>query len=151
MSEQPSMIETDFAVLEEDYSRYQVQDGTVLRVKIVVRKILRTPVITPQGYPAGVFIDSLNSVAAIVPQHLKREPTREPWNPATDVGKEMKFDPMEEKWQAYMTTEGYKVLVKPIVTKVIKYEKYNDYGEPVYATTVQAVTNVEKLTSTATP
>lgn len=147
----PSMIEMDFVVLTEDYSRYLIQDGTILKVKIVVKKVLRSATITPQGYPAGVGLDSVNAVAAIVPPHLKRKPSKEPWNPTRDVGKEMKFEPQEEKWQSYMTTEGFKILVKPVVTKVFKYEKYNNFGEPIYAVNVQAITNIEKLVSTATP
>jgi len=152
MTEQaPSMIEMDFAVMTEDYSRYVVQDGTILKVKIVVKKIFRSAILTPQGYPAGFGIDSVNAIAAIVPPHLKREPSKEPWDSARDVGQEMKFEPQEEKWQSYMTPEGFKVLVKPVVTKVIKYDKYNAFGEPIYSANVQAITNIEKLVSTATP
>ncbi|MCR6693027.1 MAG: hypothetical protein MRT15_11590 [archaeon YNP-LCB-003-016] len=33
-----SMIECDFTVISEDYSRYLLQDGTILKVKIVVKK-----------------------------------------------------------------------------------------------------------------
>jgi len=147
----PSMIEMDFVVLTEDYSRYLVQDETILKVKIVVKKILRSADVTPQGYPAGVGIDSINAVAAIVPSHLKGRPSREPWNPARDVGEEIKFDPQDEKWQSYMTPEGFKVSVKPVVTKVIRYQKYNDFGEPIYGATIQAITNIEKISSTVTP
>jgi len=146
----PSMIEMDFVVLSEDYSRYLVQDGTILKVKIVVKKILGSPVLTPQGYPAALGLDSINAIAAIIPPHLKGKPSKEPWNPARDVGEELKFEPQEEKWQSYMTTQGFKVSVKPVVTKIIKYGKYNNFGEPIYAATVQSITNIEKLTSTAT-
>jgi len=48
-----------------------------------------------------------------------------------------------------MTPEGYKILVKPVVTKVIRYYKFNQFGEPIYSAAVQAITNVEKLTSIA--
>jgi len=143
-------IEMDFTVMEEDYSRYLVQDGTILKVKIVVKKIFRSPILTAQGYPAEIGIDSTNAVAAIVPPHLKKEPSKEPWNPARDIGHEMKFEPQEEKWQVYMTTDGFKVLVKPVVTKVIKYDKYNVFGEPIYSANIQAIVNIEKLVSTAT-
>lgn len=149
-TEPQNMIETDFAVLSEDYSRYLVQDGTILKVKVVVKKILRTATVSPQGYPVGVGIDAINAVAAIVPPGLKRPPSKESWDPKKDVGQEMKFETLEEKWQSYMTNEGFRVLVKPIVTKIIKYDKYTNFGEPVYSTVIQSITNVEKLSSTAT-
>jgi len=147
----PSMIEMDFVVMSEDYSRYLLQDGTTLKVKIVVRKIFRTAEITLQGYPASLGIDSTNAVVAIVPPALKRAPSKERFDPARDVGDEVKFDPIEEKWQTYKTPEGYKILVKPVLTKVIKYKKYNQYGEPIYSAVIQAITNIEKITSTVTP
>ncbi|NWG09147.1 MAG: hypothetical protein HXX80_02345 [Nitrososphaerales archaeon] len=144
------MIEMDFAVIKEDFSRYLIHDGAILKVKIVVKKILRTAELTAQGYPAGTSIDSVNAVAAIVPQALKREPSKEPWDPRRDVGEEVKFEPQEEKWQEYMTTEGYRILIKPVLTKVFRYNKYNDYGEPIYSAVIQSITNIEKLGTTAT-
>lgn len=144
----PDMIETDFVVMKEDYSRYLVHDGTILKVKIVVRKILRSSDFTPQGYPSTINVDSMNAVVAIVPLSLKREASKEEFEPNIDVGEEVGFDPQEEKWQEYMTNEGLKILVKPVVTKVIRYKKYNNFGEPIYAATVQAITNISKLGST---
>lgn len=141
-------IEMDFVVMKEDYSRYLVKDGTILKVKIVVRKILKSAELTAEGYPASISIDSINVVTAIVPPGLKREPSREPWDPRRDVGEELKFEPTEEKWQEYMTNEGFRILVKPVVTKVLRYNKYNNFGEPIYSAVIQAITNIEKLGST---
>ncbi|MEM3489744.1 MAG: hypothetical protein QXO75_08865 [Nitrososphaerota archaeon] len=145
-----NMIECDFTVISEDYSRYLLQDGTILKVKIVVKKIFRSAEITPEGFPVGLSFDSVNAVTAIVPPAMKGQPSKEPWDPRRDVGKEIKFEPQEEKWQEYVTNDGFKIMVKPVVVKVLKYDKRNIYGEPIYAATVQAITNVEKFTSTAT-
>jgi hypothetical protein len=145
-----SMIECDFTVVSEDYSRYLLQDGTILKVKIVVKKIFRSAEVTPEGLPVALSFDSVNAVAAIVPPAMKGPPSKELWDPRKDVGKEIKFDVMEEKWQEYVTSDGFKIMVKPIVVKVLKYDKRNIYGEPIYAATVQSITNVEKFTSTAT-
>jgi hypothetical protein len=144
------MIECDFIVVTEDYSRYLLHDGTTLKVKIVVKKIFRSAEITPEGLPAGLSFDSMNAVAAIVPPASKGPPSKELWDPRKDVGKEIKFEPLEEKWQEYVTNDGFKIMIKPVVVKVLKYDKRNIYGEPIYAASVQAITNVEKFTSTAT-
>jgi len=142
-------VEADFAVIREDFSRYLVHDGTILKVKIVVKKILKSPLMTAQGYPAGIGFDSVNIVSAMVPPGLHRPPSKEPWDPVRDVGEEMKFESQEEKVQEYMTSDGFRILVKPVVTKVFRYDKYNDLGEPIYSATVQAITNIEKLATTA--
>jgi predicted RNA binding protein YcfA (HicA-like mRNA interferase family) len=46
--------------------------------------------------------------------------------------------------------DGFKIMVKPVVVKVLKYDKRNIYGEPIYAAHVQAIINVEKFISTVT-
>ncbi|MEM2875956.1 MAG: hypothetical protein QXL67_03260, partial [Candidatus Bathyarchaeia archaeon] len=137
MIEMANMIECDFTVVSEDYSRYLLRDGTTLKVKVVVKKIFRPADMTPEGYPIGLSFDSINAVAAIVHPSQKGPPSREPWDPRRDVGTEIRFEPTEEKWQEYVTHDGFKILIKPVVVKVLKYDKRNSYGEPIYATTVQ--------------
>lgn len=141
--------DVDFVVLKEDYSRYLVSDGTIIKAKIVVKKILFNPQLTPEGYPQGVAVDTINAVSAMVPHGLKRNPTQEPWNPMTEKGEEMKFDEQSIQLQEYMTPDGFKITVKPVVTKIFKYNKYNNYGEPAYNINIQAITNIEKIESTA--
>lgn len=143
--------EMDFAVVSEDYSRYLIiKDGTTLKVKIVVRKILRAGDITPQGYPQAIGLDSINAIAAIVPPAARGPPSNELFDITREVGEEVKFEPIEEKTQEYVTPDGYKITVRPVVTKVIKYKKFNVLGEPVYNATIQAITNMERFATTAT-
>ena len=49
-----------------------------------------------------------------------------------------------------MTTNGFKISVRPVLTKVFKYDKYNHLGEPLYNVTLQAITNIDKIETTAT-
>lgn len=139
--------DVDFIVLKEDYSRYLVNDGTIIKAKIVVKKILFNPQLTPEGYPQGVAVDTINAVSAMVPHGLKRSPSPEQWNPMTEKGEEMKFDEQSIQLQEYMTPDGFKITVKPVVTKIFKYNKYNSYGEPAYNINIQAITNIEKIES----
>jgi hypothetical protein len=136
------MQEVDFSIVNEDWSRYIVNDGTVIRVRIMVRKILRTAEVNPQGYP-NFSIESMNVVSALVPDRLKGEPSKEPWNPKVDRGEETKFDTMEEKWQIYHTHDGFKISVRPVVTKIFSYNKYNELREPIYNLNIQQILNVD--------
>lgn len=144
-----AMYDADFVVLNEDYSRYLLRDGTLLRLKIVVRRIFFNPNKTPEGYPAAFGLDTANIIAAIVPLSLKRSPSGAPFDPMRDKGEELKFDEQDVKTQEYMTSDGFKVTVKPVLTKVLKYSKYNELGEPIYNAVIQSITNVERITSTA--
>src|SRR5438876_8364671 len=106
----------DFVVVSEDYSRYLLKDGTTLKAKIVVRKIFRVGDITPQGYPQALFLDYMNVATSIVPPSLKGPPSGL-FDARREVGEEIKFDPIEEKTQEYVTNDGYKITVKPVLTK----------------------------------
>jgi hypothetical protein len=144
------MQEVDFLVLNEDYSRFVLHDKTILKAKIVLRKIFFAPVKTPEGYPINSAFDSFNVVVAVVPQILKRQPSSEPFDPQRDRGTEIKFDEQELKTQEYMTTNGFKVSIKPVLTKVFKYDKYTPLGEPIYNANLQSITNIDKIETTAT-
>lgn len=140
-----NMIETDFTIIKEDWNRFLVEDGTVMRVRIIVSKILHTVDKDPMGYP-NFTIASNNLVTALVPPRLIKEPSKEPWNPKKDVGQEMKFEVIQENTQEYHTTNGFKVLVKPFVSKIFRYLKYNNFGEPIYnVPSIQPILNIEKL------
>lgn len=65
-----------------------------------------------------------------------------------DVGKEMKFKEQEVRRLEYMTYDGYNALVKPIAVEVIRYDKYDQFSEPVCSASIHRVTNLEKLVTT---
>jgi len=142
------LMESDFIVVKEDFSRYLVEDGTILRAKIVLRKVFRSPLTDATGYPTQMAFDSVNVVSAFVPQPLKRTPSDTPADHNVDKSKELKFTVMEEKYQEYLMADGFRVTIKPTMVKVFRYEKYNDFGEPVYSVNLQAITNVERMVTT---
>lgn len=142
--------EVDFVVLSEDYSRFLLHDGSTLKAKIVLKKIFFAPIKTPEGYPVTSGFDTVNVVVALVPQNLKRAPSNEPYNPQTDRGVEIKFEDQEVKKQEYMTTNGFRVSLKPVLTKVFRYDKYTPLGEPTYNVVLQAISNIDKIETTAT-
>ena len=137
----PPVKEVDFMVLKEDWSRYLLNDGTELRVRIIVKKIVETGR-GDMGYP-NLGTEAMNAVSAMCPDRMKRPPSAS-FNPQADPHTEVKFTATEEKWQEYQMTNGYKLLVKPVLTKVFKYDKYNTFGEPIYTTVIQSILNVEK-------
>jgi len=135
----------DFVVLDEDFSRFSVHDGTTIKAKIVVRKILFSITRTPEGLPSNFGIESMDAVTAIVPKKLKRKPSRTKWDPNKDKGQEIPVEEQDTKVQSYMTSNGFKITVKPVVTKVLRYNKYNSLWEPIYKISVQAITDIKKI------
>jgi len=140
----PPSKEVDFEVRKEDWSRYLTDDGTELRIKIVVRKIIEIIQPSPTGYPDFGF-ESMNIVSAIVPDKLKREPSKKQWDPKVDKGEEIGFKELITSEQEYLTTDGFVIKVKPVLTKVWKYDSFNMFGEPIYHVNIQQIVTPTKL------
>lgn len=144
MSGPLAFVKWDFSVLKEDWSRFLVSDGTQLKIRVAIVEIFRSVQLSPTGYP-NISTAPENLVSAIVPDRLKRMPSTEPFNPQTDTAEELTFEEMEIKQQEYLTPDGFKIIVKPILQKVFRYNKYNQVGEPVYSVNVQGLPNIEKV------
>ena len=148
-----ALNEVDFEVVEEDFTRYRLTDGTLLKIKICVLKILESVARGTGGYPAFGLCTS-NVLNTLVPEHLKAQPSTlelaltdkygpavlerlkaQPAVPPSVEGRveEIGFFLQKETWQEYKTDDGFLVRVRPIVTKVFKHDKYNVLKEPVYS------------------
>lgn len=142
--------EVDFFVIKEDYSRFVLEDGTLLKVKILLRRIFMTPFFTPEGYPISSSFDAENVAVAIVPQNLRREISKDAFDPRVEIGDEIKFINQKINEQEYHTDNGFIVTIRPIVTKIFKYNKYlPPFGEPPYNAQIQRITDFQKIESTS--
>ncbi len=54
----------------EDWNEYVLEDGTKIKLKVVVSKIIRTDLIDNSGDPV-YLVNSTNVVDAVVPEELK--------------------------------------------------------------------------------
>ena len=142
--------EVDFCVIKEDYSRFILEDETIIKAKIVLRKIYVSPINTPEGYPTQTGFDIINIVVAKVPDTLKRKPSTEPVNMQVDRGEEIKSIKEQVREQEYITDNGLRITIKPVLTKVFRYNKYDITGDPIYNVSLQQITNIDKMQLTGT-
>lgn len=139
------MAEIDFQVVREEYTRYLLEDRTVLKVKIPATKMIEGKTVNAAGYPT-IAVNTTNIVCAIVPDHLKKKPTSTDVDLFVDRPAELDFSVTDEVWQEYHTMSGYKILIRPVVTKVLKYEKYNAFGEPIYSVgNIQQILDIKRI------
>ena len=142
---QIALNEVDFEVVAEDFTRYRLTDGTLLKIKMCVLKILESAARGTGGYPEFGLCTS-NVLSALVPESLKAQPTAPPG--VEDRVEEIGFSVQNETWQEYKTDDGFLVRVKPIVTKVFKHNKYNVLKEPVYSVpNIQMIQDVLRAAS----
>jgi len=140
--------EVDFDIVREDWTRYRLEDGTILRVRIALVKLVPTGM-SELGTP-DIGVLSQNILSTVVPKELlKRGGQTKPGRiSAQDIkeGKDLGFELMGlPQWQEYKTRDGWLVMVKPEIGRVVRLSYYNDVGEPVYwAGNIQPVFRVKK-------
>lgn len=47
-------------------------------------------------------------------------------------GEELDFEPLKESWNEYRCEDGSYVKLKVVVARIVRLEKTNEQGEPVY-------------------
>lgn len=139
-----NLEELDFNVLAEDYTRYRLDDRTILKVKLSVQKMFLLQPIVARQMP-NIGFSSVNLINALVPKELKKFGSAQIPIDDADTTEKVGLEIIEEIWQEYRTITGYTVRIKPVITQVLKYKKYNNFGEAVYSVpNIQQITDVEK-------
>lgn len=64
----------DFSVIKEEWNQYITSDGTIIKMKTVVSKIVRTNRVNEVGEPY-YFVNSTNIVDAEVPESVIKKNT----------------------------------------------------------------------------
>lgn len=71
MSE-PAGKEVEFEIIKEGWNEYKLKDGTKLRIKLVIIKVIRTNEYNPDGTPI-YWARSQNVMYADIPKELIRK------------------------------------------------------------------------------
>lgn len=124
----------DFDVLREPWNLYQLEDGTILRVKYVLTRVVRQrDTVGRIGYAfKGQNVVSLSNF----PKELKGPPSPRMYTPeelqASIVNDNVRYSTLEEEWNEYIAEDGANIRVKITVIKVSKTNKTDNEGEPIY-------------------
>jgi hypothetical protein len=148
--------ETDFDIIREDWTKFQIKtDKALFRVRITVSKILITGM-GDVGLP-NLTIAAQNYISVLVPKELLKRvgeapELNQPIGPDhIRDGEDMDFDLTGElKWQEYKTASGWLVMVRPEVGRIVRLKYYTRIGqtglmEPIYWANIQTVFRVKKL------
>ena len=122
----------DFEVTSEPWNKYEVNDGTILKFKYVMKTIFRTMKdnkanYTGEGQPLSVVIPTDN---------LRGEPDKNTYNTeqlkASIEKDEMSYRTVAEEWNEYRVDDGAVLRIKATVMKVSRTTKYDKNGNPIY-------------------
>lgn len=134
----------DFKILREDWNIYELADGSILKVRFVLRKVIRTKAFNPDGEPLYAF-GSQNFLAPKSPKKLMGPPTSPPPTEEqihTSEKVEVDFRTKTENWNEYVVEDGAKARIKLVVTKVERTNFFDQMGYPVYGVSSNIVTSV---------
>ena len=86
MASNLNFIKWDFVILKEDWSRYRIDDGSIMKIRVAVIEIYRSIQTSNTGYPELQYF-SQNLVSVIVPEKLKGIASTQPIDTQNEIPK----------------------------------------------------------------
>lgn len=123
--------EVDFEIQNLSLSKYELEDGTILRICEIPNKIFRAQNPDDSTKPSYIIAWQTN-ISAIVKPNLKGVPSKEKFDPKTDKLMEIEFIPLKEPINYFWLGDGTIIKSRIIVNSIKRAEKRNQYGEPIY-------------------
>ena len=127
----------DFAVSKEDWSRYDLSDSSILKIKLVVTKIRKKN--------SDYNLDVQNII--VVLSNERGQPDSKVYTPSElqqAKVKDISYSIITQDWNEYVVDDGTNIKVQPIVTRVSKTSKFDFHGDPIYLVNVQGNVVIEQ-------
>lgn len=121
----------DFVIANEPWNEYQLEDGTVIKFRVILKRIKKEKLSEKQF---NYVFDSQNLLVILkIPSHLMGEPD----NTLKKIEKEnlikdTNFSVKQEDWNDYMLSDGTRLRIKASVIAVYRTDLYDKNGEPIY-------------------
>jgi len=138
-----SLQPVEFRTINEGWSMYELADGSVLRGRIIVLKIMK---LGPHEY--GFKASSVFAVDP--PEKLKGPPSGERFSPEelekSIVEEDIEFKTIKEEWNVFKVNDEM-LFVKLVISKVSRTDKYDGDGDPIYLINSQPIIKIKKTAS----
>jgi hypothetical protein len=130
----------DFKVMKEEWQRYSLSDGSVIRAKLILTSIYRTQTQTnPIGEPLYTWNFVLPIPAALIsyPDRFKGEQTTVPITPESlvqniDESVDFEMAGSQDEWNVYNLKDGSVLRLRLNLTGVQRTKFHSATGEPLY-------------------
>lgn len=133
----------NFKTRHEDSSVYKISDGTILKARFILIKVLDEGIYDEIGNPV-YGINSNNVVSIFIPDNLWGNPSKQLYSRKeledTIIEEDMAFDKIKEGWNTYELDNGAIISIKLVLASISRTNKFNQKGEPIYLYNVQLIT-----------
>ena len=130
----------EFKVVKEDWQRYQLSDGSVLKARLILLNVARsTSQFNQLGEPHYVWncLSPIPFALISYPDAFRAEPTTTPITQATiaqSIAENVDFDPVgkQDEWNVYNLIDGTVLRLRLNIPSIQRTKLHGPMGEPLY-------------------
>jgi len=116
----------DFEVIKEPWNIYSLEDGTFLKIKVILIKVM-------QDIEKGSYaVNTTNALGILSPNVNKKAPSTNSEDKLEIEMKDMNFKVVEESWNEYKLEDGNILKIKPAIAAIDRTKFYDVKGDPNY-------------------
>jgi len=140
----PDFVFVDFEVVREGWSRYRLEDETILKSKFVLISVameknymeIMERAKTEKGLKIGFSFNSQNVIGVEAPMRLRGEPDTKTCTieelRSSIVEEDLDFEIQTEIWNVYKLKNGITVKVRNAPISISRTSKFDSRGLPIY-------------------
>jgi hypothetical protein len=133
-------MQLSFEVIKEPWNEYELEDGTIIRSRFILKKVD----INKDIQPPQLKIDFQHIASSIASkssvQGIPSTDTFDPHNP-TILNNDEKYSTRLQEWNEYICRDGTRIRVNCTVSNIQRTNKYDTYGDPIFV--VNPLINME--------
>jgi len=127
-------VEYSFEVIREPWNIYELPDGTLLKVKHVLKRVFKRR--DPEGKISWETDVQAIITLSHVPEKSKGPPSTTGYSHeqllSQIVERDITYKTLSEEWNEYILEDGTKLRMKFTVARISKTDKFDRRGEPIY-------------------
>jgi len=128
----------DFEAISEPWNVYALKDGSVLKFRLILIKVIPVSEKGTKGYA----VNAGHVAGVLVPKKLKAIPSASDGSDYKIDKKDIPYQIINEEWNEYKLEDGTILKVKPAISSVSRSKTIDAYGDPIYLINHQALVKV---------
>lgn len=138
----------DFKLPKEEWDIYELDDGTILRIRAVLIDVVTTGQVDSIGNP-NVLFSTHNVLGVKCPEKLRGPPNPSPVSPqeissSVEAVVNIRRTIKDDSWTEYELENGFVLGLRLVVTDVRRTSKFDRNGDPIYSVNSQLVTRLRR-------
>jgi hypothetical protein len=130
----------DLKILHEGYSEYSLEDGTIIRARAVLLKVIKEN--------NNLKLNERTFAVSFSPKSMKGSASPSILPPDEIVKsikkQNMEFESLGENWNEYELSTGETIKMKALLVGASLTSTYDENGDPIYAVQIQTIHRIIK-------